>query len=460
MEILAIMILAYAIRKAWADSRSGAKKSRAAYMKRADARYPGMPKSKRAAHAARHDLGYGLSQFLRGFPQARHGFGAGWHEGRQAHAIARAEREKAKAGHLETRARLIPDVDGYRKRQRAALDRIRGGATPEEPETPAPEETRAPEEGGEGSPQVTCEHEGVTCSYTHCPCPCPRCGGARMRARDLATYSYGLAGSRSHWPAESRYDAERGAQHSSSEGKRYEVAEYVPGVGPGRIVSAYENAEPVPVVPAGGQGIDDHETEDTRLPQAGPPPAPFAYSVRREGDSYSWLTGDPDDAVAQAREWSHSGNRYQVDQLNGHGGGRPVVAYVNGEPDTSVSPASPTEGNPMTASTASDTTYDGVLRHISNVRDFEEAALSERTDAANKAGNLAEEMQALNVDPDTLGSMADHLDAQEDAKKAQQRVMETAEQVKSALERGHRGLSEAHKDAPVPAAEKPFYDEG
>lgn len=114
----------------------------------------------------------------------------------------------------------------------------------------------------------------------------------------------------------------------------------------------------------------------------------------------------------------------------------------------------------MTASTASDTTYDGVLRHISNVRDFEEAALSERTDAANKAGNLAEEMQALNVDPDTLGSMADHLDAQEDAKKAQQRVMETAEQVKSALERGHRGLSEAHKDAPVPAAEKPFYDEG
>src|ERR1019366_8983455 len=134
MEILAILILVYACKKAWDDSRSGAKKSRAAYMKRADRNHPDMPKSRRASHAARHDLGYALSQIGHGFPQARHGFGAGWNEGRRAHVQAMAEGQRARTEHLETRAGLIPQLADYRRRQQAAIEQIRSGGTSQQAE--------------------------------------------------------------------------------------------------------------------------------------------------------------------------------------------------------------------------------------------------------------------------------------------------------------------------------------
>jgi hypothetical protein len=66
-------------------------------------------------------------------------------------------------------------------------------------------------------------------------------------------------------------------------------------------------------------------------------------------------------------------------------------------------------------------------------------------------------MQALELDPATLGAMADHLDAHSDAKAALARVQETAETVQTTLARGHSGLAQAHQDAPVEAAAKPFY---
>src|SRR6185437_6485117 len=103
-------VLVYAVKRAWDDGKKGAAKSRQAYMKRAAKRYPGMSRRQASRHALRHDIGHALSQLFRGFPNARHGFAAGWHEGRQAHAHARAEHQRAKADHLETRARLIPDL--------------------------------------------------------------------------------------------------------------------------------------------------------------------------------------------------------------------------------------------------------------------------------------------------------------------------------------------------------------
>ena len=110
-------------------------------------------------------------------------------------------------------------------------------------------------------------------------------------------------------------------------------------------------------------------------------------------------------------------------------------------------------------SMASDVTYDGVLRHVTLAQDFEEAALAERNDRAGQAAGLADQMQALGVDPATLGAMGDYLDAMADAQKAQQQAMEAAEVVAVNLKRGHAALSEAHKEAPVRAAERPFYEE-
>jgi len=68
-------------------------------------------------------------------------------------------------------------------------------------------------------------------------------------------------------------------------------------------------------------------------------------------------------------------------------------------------------------------------------------------------------MQALEMDSQTLGAMADHLDAHEAMKAAAARVQETAETTRTTLARGHSGLSAAHKDAPVSAASKSFYEE-
>lgn len=125
MEVLLFFVLAYAAKKGWDDAWAAWRKSRAAYMARADRNHPHMPKAKRAGHAARHDLGYGLSQVVHGFPQARHGFAEGWHQGRRAHAHALAGAQKAKAEHLEARAGLIPQVREYRRRQKEALEEIR-----------------------------------------------------------------------------------------------------------------------------------------------------------------------------------------------------------------------------------------------------------------------------------------------------------------------------------------------
>ena len=108
----------------------------------------------------------------------------------------------------------------------------------------------------------------------------------------------------------------------------------------------------------------------------------------------------------------------------------------------------------------SDTTYDSVIKQMEAVRDAEESSLADRRSSTQRANSAADDMQALDVDPGTLSAMADHLDAHSDAEKAQQRVMETAEQVKDALTRGHKGLSDAHKEAPVRAADREFYDEG
>lgn len=107
----------------------------------------------------------------------------------------------------------------------------------------------------------------------------------------------------------------------------------------------------------------------------------------------------------------------------------------------------------------SDTTYDGVIRQMEAVRDAEESSLADRQASSRQANSAADDMQALDVDPASLSAMADHLDAHQEAEKAQQKVMETAEAVKDALERGHRGLSEAHKDAPVRSADREFYEE-
>jgi len=140
-----------------------------------------------------------------------------------------------------------------------------------------------------------------------------------------------------------------------------------------------------------------------------------------------------------------------------------TVVTENGEPvhspKTPPSTASPTEGNTMPTGTG-EVTYDGVQRNMTATQDAAEQQAAEADAAAKAAGDTAEQMQALEMDPATLGAMADHLDAHEAVRAAVARMRETAETVQTTLARGHSGLAEAHQNAPVEAAAKPFYQEG
>lgn len=127
MEIIAILIIIYALKKGVDDAKSHFGKSKAASRSQSAAKSG----PKRTAAALHHDTGYWASQLLHGFPPARHGFASGWHAGRQAHEQGKAVREKAKADHLDTRRRLIPEIQEHRKRQQAALEEIRKAQTPE-----------------------------------------------------------------------------------------------------------------------------------------------------------------------------------------------------------------------------------------------------------------------------------------------------------------------------------------
>lgn len=478
MEVILFFVLVYAAKRAWDDTMKGAAKSRQAYMARAAARHPGMPRSRQVAHAARHDAGHVLSQLFRGFPNARHGFASGWHEGRQAHAHARAEHQRAKAEHLETRASLIPDLTSYRARQKAALEQIRRGAGPD-------------------VKSAACGHAPAPClAPDSCPCDCPDCMHAyAFRGRreessegstpavpvcwscfvrdgdehaawcatrgpvwpddtDGPTYSWGLVDAPHHWPAANREQAERKAQAASRDGRTHVALEYPPGGGQGRIVAAFRDDKPF------GRSPDDDRSDDE-------------WAASLLGEKEPELEGDE-----RAAAEDHAA---QYDPFFGNEDGH----SWSGQPAPSAQhAANPTEGTPM----ASEVTYDGVIRAAGEAVTAAEERASEitRTTAAAEAqateagiaqrwaDQAAENMQALNVDSATLGAMADHQDALAaaekahqavleeltEARKAQGRVTETAQNVKSTLERGHAGLSEAHKDAPVQAADRTFYEEG
>jgi hypothetical protein len=195
------------------------------------------------------------------------------------------------------------------------------------------------------------------------------------------------------------------------------------------------------------------------------------------GAPYSWDHPDPPgwapwlDTEARGRH-RHADENPTPTTTTDADGTTPGTGDEPPEPGDAQSPAEPgeatatetaTESTPSGTPTqgdqhmASDITYDVVLQNMDKEKAGAEQRAAEQQQAAKDAGTMADNMQALEVDPATLGAVADHLDAHEEAVKALQRVRESAENVEAALKRGHAGLSEAHKDAPVAAADRDFY---
>ena len=391
MSLLVVFILVYACKNAIDDARQGWRKSRAAYMASADERFPDMPKGQRAAHAARHDAGYWTGQLVRAFPVLRHSLAAGWHKGRQAQAEGQIARERARAEHLETRARLVPEITAWRERQRKALERIRAAVSP----APDTDTGQAPPDAG-----------GVT--------P-PASAGETV----LPPATGGYTGRSPSW---------QGPLPPSADGVT--SPDSAAGTGPAaapqpRICVACGNPENGPRKGGGNWG-----------------PVVLYDEPLFDGDN-------------QRPRWIHKAH-FENESTGYYG--RPYRAAPDAG-DHAPDEQSPTEGGTMPTGKAGDVTYDAVIKSMTQATTAAESAGAWQKQACTAANSMSEQMQALEVDPVTLSAMADYLDAQDAAEKAQQKVIETAMAVTAALKRGHQGLAEAHQNAPVEAAAKQFYDQ-
>lgn len=465
MELLVILFFIYAVHSAVEDTKSALRKSRDAYASSAAVRFPNASKSRRVASAARHDAGFWTGQAAHGFPAARHGLAAGWHAGRQAQAEGRAAREKAKADHLETRVRLIPEVRAHVARQREALEKLRAereaqeGAREGSPQSVMAPPQRPPADGAAAGEVAICPGEGSPAV------PAPRPGTAAEgngRAYGYrTTYSYGPAGAPLGWPAGADADmAHLRARTMGTARNPWAVTEHPPGA-PGKVIATYPAAGEAPEgEPAaaricvacgnpeygprrGGGNWGPLVTYTEPLFPDRPPEPRLVHQAHFEDESTGFYGRPYEDAPAQ------DGTPGQP-QEETEGSGEGTAA-----PETET-PVSPTQGEPAMA-VAADTTYDGVLASMTTEKGNAEQRAAEQRQASREASTMSEQMQALEVDPRTLSAMADHLDAHDAATKAQQHVQETAEAVESAMKRGHKGLNEAHQNAPVQAADKAFY---
>jgi hypothetical protein len=510
MELVVFLIVVYAATRAWKDSKAAYRKSKDAYTLSAEKRFPDAPESKRAALALRHDAGYWASQLGAGFPATRHGFAAGWHRGRTAQTSARTALEEARTQRLENQADHAEALSGFRERRQEAVRRWRaavdsdagrttegtvdGEGTPESirvssGEWPQPRpgrspwrraqtDGRGPGEGSagsrEGSPERPVRRPGETGAefgqrlLDH--------NAEQQHAEDLAaeeahstsgcSYSWGAAGQPGQWPADTEAEARRRAEYSSTAGTAYTVTSYPPG-------------DPVPGTTAatylGGEEIQPSEEQLNQWDAE-------ADAVRRRY-STGW-TGRPapeedpalsDEYLAEVDSIRDSFEFENCESCGGDWGEHEIAPDAFGhahaichpheagsgsEADQRESPAA-AQAAPSTQGEqhmASDVTYDSVLRNMTAAKNVAENETAERLEAARNASATSEEMQALGVDPATLSAMADHLDAHDAAVKALQRVQETAETVEVTMKRGHAGLAEAHANAPVTAAERPFYE--
>jgi hypothetical protein len=111
-ELLAILIIAYAVKAMIQDSKTSWQAHRTRNPKKAGNR------------TGLRDLAYWLHQVAHGFPTARHGFMSGWHRGRNAHHQAMTAGARARAEHAEQRVKVGTDLAGYRQRRQDALAQL------------------------------------------------------------------------------------------------------------------------------------------------------------------------------------------------------------------------------------------------------------------------------------------------------------------------------------------------
>ena len=257
----------------------------------------------------------------------------------------------------------------------------------------------------------------------------------------------------------------------------------------------------------------NRQREEEEARQAG-----FTYHYGHESGSWEVQAEDEDTAVAGARQASYRGDgRFRAVERPVAGGPDRVLAEFDSAPSPDPAPeyrfpdpepgpepeparadaggpeapAPPGPVNPLPAegtTVMGDINFAGVMsrmdqsatqaeQHRAEAEQstaYTEEHLETATSAKAWAAETADAMQSLEVDPDTLAAMADHLaalDAAESAastlneqmgvsRDAWAQVAETAGDVKGRLlAGGHGALADAHANAAAGGAQKDFYTE-
>jgi hypothetical protein len=464
--VIALIIIIYAFKHAAADTGRAWRKSKTAYMRSADKRFPGMPRSRRTVYAARHDTGYWAGQAFHGFPASRHGFAAGWHASRKAQAEGRIAREQAKTEHLEARVRLGQRLAEFRARQQAAMRQIRTG-------------TRiVPGNDAEGSCLGCGAADGEDCA--------PSCrqradaftrregredaregspvtsangtrGGFWRRAKDGTlpsgvddvvaapdddgrTYSYGPAYAPYGWPVKADADkAHAWAQNMSRDGTPYVVTGYPPGGGPGVTVATYVRGREIQPTDAQRAAwtaeADARRERDRREGRVMPSPG---ESEEGAGDPHANCSkpgcGCPCHATPEA------------------------PAVIAGEVlQAQPEPLAITKGTPVMTATA-DVTYNSQMEQLVKMRDESDQELSQAKARLAAASVSVDSLIGMRAGAATIGHAESRLEAYRKQVKVAQEALDEAEASVASLQREHGGIQAAVDDAPVHLpAEPEFY---
>lgn len=121
---------------------------------------------------------------------------------------------------------------------------------------------------------------------------------------------------------------------------------------------------------------------------------------------------------------------------------------------TSASPST-TEGAPQVTADTNYTTVQAKSASLAAAADQDLAAIRQRKQQAQQ---LAEDMQAANVDPASISAAMDAVDRYAALEQAAVASGEQAGAIGTTLQHGHGGIKEAHDNAPVKAAVTEFYE--
>ena len=135
-----------------------------------------------------------------------------------------------------------------------------------------------------------------------------------------------------------------------------------------------------------------------------------------------------------------------------------AAAPANGNGHLRPVPTTPNGGTRM-AGNGTDGTYTDVHGGAAEHASAAEAALADYRAQLTAAQARLDGMEASGVDQATLADQADLVERLRAAVNAIAAVEDQAPAVGAGLERRHGGLKQAHDDAPVPAAERQFYED-